>query len=243
MGCPKISVLMSVYNGEVFLRPAIESILQQSFADFEFLIVNDASSDHSREIILSYRDSRIRLIDNLQNIGLTRSLNKGLALARGDYIARMDADDISLPERLEEELKLFSGNVGLVSCWGRRIDEDGNRVSVRWIDEVIRIPDKDIKKRMFTKGNCILGPAAIFSRKVVEKIGFYDETLRQAQDYNYWLRALQYFDVSIVNKDLFLHRKHPEAVSSNIEYGQTDWLKVCKERAENFPVIKLSEKH
>src|SRR3990170_6306785 len=101
---PEITVLMSVYNGERFLREAIESILNQTYRDFEFLIINDGSTDSSREIILSYNDPRIRLIDNELNIGLTRSLNKGLRLARGKYIARQDADDISFRKRLEKQV-------------------------------------------------------------------------------------------------------------------------------------------
>ena len=95
---PRVSVLMSVWNGERYLRQAIESILNQTFRDFEFLIVNDGSTDGSRDIILS-NDNRIRLLDNEANLGLTTSLNRGLELATGEYIARQDADDISLPER------------------------------------------------------------------------------------------------------------------------------------------------
>src|SRR5659263_168424 len=104
---PKVTVLMAVYNGERYLREAIESILGQSFADFEFFIVNDGCTDSSRDIILSYRDPRIRLIDNQENIGLTKSLNIGLSLASGEYVARQDADDISYPTRIEKQIEYF----------------------------------------------------------------------------------------------------------------------------------------
>jgi len=93
---PKVTVLMPVYNGEQYLREAIESILTQSFTDFEFLIINDGSTDSSVEIIESYDDPRIRLIHNEANLKLVATLNKGVDLARGEYIARMDCDDISL---------------------------------------------------------------------------------------------------------------------------------------------------
>ncbi|MBN2301281.1 MAG: glycosyltransferase family 2 protein, partial [Lentisphaerae bacterium] len=99
MPVPKITVLMAVYNGERYVREAINSILGQTFADFEFLIINDGSTDHSRELISSYHDPRLRLIDNDHNLGLTKSLNRGIAAARGEYLARMDADDVSVPER------------------------------------------------------------------------------------------------------------------------------------------------
>ena len=101
---PKVAVLMSVYNGEKYLREAINSILSQTFNDFEFLIINDGSTDGTADILKSYTDSRIKIINNEKNIGLTKSLNKGLKIAKGEYIARQDADDISMPERLKEEV-------------------------------------------------------------------------------------------------------------------------------------------
>lgn len=98
---------MPVYNGEKYLRLAIESILKQTYEDFEFLIINDGSRDRSEEIILSYNDSRIVYVKNEQNLGLIRTLNKGIDLAKGEYIARMDCDDISLSDRLEIQIKYF----------------------------------------------------------------------------------------------------------------------------------------
>ena len=107
---PLITVLMPVYNGEKYLQQAIESILKQTFTDFEFLIINDGSTDNSENIILSYDDSRIRYIKNEENLRLIRTLNKGIELAKGKYIARMDCDDISLPYRFEKQLKEFQNN-------------------------------------------------------------------------------------------------------------------------------------
>ena len=98
---------MPVYNGERYLRESIESILGQTFTDFEFILINDASTDSSAQIIQSYEDSRIRITNNSTNIGLTRSLNMALGLAEGEYIARQDDDDISLPERFEKQMKYF----------------------------------------------------------------------------------------------------------------------------------------
>src|SRR5215467_8249434 len=101
---PKVTVLLTVYNGERYLHEAIDSILGQTFQDFEFLIINDGSTDGTRELILSYHDRRIRLIDNEYNIGQTRSLNRGLVLAMGQFLARQDADDISEPDRLASQV-------------------------------------------------------------------------------------------------------------------------------------------
>ena len=106
---PKVSVVMSVCNSEPFIRDAIKSILGQTFQDFEFIIINDGSTDGSLQIIQSYGDSRIR-ITSQENLGLTKSLNKGIGIARGEYIARQDADDISEPSRLEKQVAVLEQN-------------------------------------------------------------------------------------------------------------------------------------
>ena len=117
MSHPKVTLLMSVFNGQSYLKEAIESILNQTFEDFEFLIINDASKDNSLRIIQSFDDSRIKLVHNSDNIGLTKSLNKGIDLAKGEFIARMDCDDISLPERLSMQVSFMDKNpdIGILS--------------------------------------------------------------------------------------------------------------------------------
>ncbi len=110
MTSPQITVLMPVYNGEKYLRSAIESILDQTYTDFEFLIINDGSTDKTEEIILSYQDSRIRYIKNEKNLKIIKTLNKGIDLAKGQYIARMDCDDIAVSNRLEKQIRLFNDN-------------------------------------------------------------------------------------------------------------------------------------
>jgi len=124
---PEVTVLMSVYNGEKYLREAIDSILNQTFTDFEFLIVNDGSTDRTAEILRSYDDPRIIIINNEKNIGLTKSLNIGLRMAKGEYIARMDADDVSMPERLQKQIELLNQkkNTGLVGTYYTIINEKG----------------------------------------------------------------------------------------------------------------------
>ena len=123
-----VTVLMPVYNAERYLRQAIESILSQTFHDFEFMIINDGSTDSSRDIVLSYHDSRIRLIDNETNIGLPRTLNRGLSLAKGEFIARQDADDESNPDRLAHQVAYLSSHphVALLGSQCTVIDQHGN---------------------------------------------------------------------------------------------------------------------
>ena len=108
MNTPRVTVLMPVFNGEHFLPPAIESILNQTFSDFEFLVIDDGSTDASRKIAESYNDPRIRIEANEKNLGLIATLNRGLKLARGEYIARMDADDLSFPDRLRNKFSSWT---------------------------------------------------------------------------------------------------------------------------------------
>src|SRR5687768_10604451 len=130
---PSISVLMSVYNGARYLSQSIESILAQTFSDFEFIIIDDCSSDSTPQILNEYarQDSRIRIIRNSENKGLTASLNIGLTQAQGRYIARQDADDISLPQRFEKQIHyleahpetiVVSSNIGIIDNTGQYLD-------------------------------------------------------------------------------------------------------------------------
>jgi len=127
---PKVTVLMPVYNGERYLNEAVDSILGQTFTDFEFLIIDDASTDKTPEILRSYDDPRIRVVTNEENLGLSKSLNKGLALARGEFIARMDADDVSYPYRLQVQHEFMTQHpgAGVIGSWAEYIDRKGEIV-------------------------------------------------------------------------------------------------------------------
>src|SRR2546423_6687976 len=124
---PRVSVLMPVYDVAKYLREAIDSILGQTFTDFEFIIIDDASTDRSAEIINSYNDPRIRFIQNEKNVGLIATLNRGLDLAYGEYLARMDQDDVSLPERLAKQVAFMetASDVAASGTWARDIDDKG----------------------------------------------------------------------------------------------------------------------
>lgn len=204
-----ITVLMSVYNGEKYLAEAIESILRQTFTDFEFLIINDGSTDYSEQILYSYNDPRIRIVNNSKNIGLTKSLNKGLKLARGKYIARMDADDISLPKRLEKQFEFMEQHleVGICGSWTAVFGDIEKKT--------FRIPTKydDIKCSLLFQ-NPIPHPTAFFRKQLFDEYKLlYNEEFKRSQDYELWSRAAFVFPVTNIDEVLVLQRIHPRRVS------------------------------
>jgi glycosyltransferase involved in cell wall biosynthesis len=200
---PKITVLMPVYNGETYLREAIESILAQSFRDFEFLIINDGSTDQSVSIIKSYYDPRIRQIDNDQNMGLVNTLNKGLLIAQGEYIARMDCDDISMPDRLKKQVEYMERhpNVGVCGTW------------IEWYGEeyVFEYPtdDRGIKEAMLSY--CALAhPAVMFGPSLLKtKKIYYNSAFEHIEDYELWSRLAPITTFVNIPEMLLKYRIHP----------------------------------
>lgn len=232
-----ISVIMPVYNNSKFVRESIDCILKQTYDDFEFIILDDASTEPTWDIIQSYDDPRIVKVQNEKNIGLTRSLNICLDIAKGDYIARHDSDDVCTPFRFEKEMALFDERVGLVSSWAYRFEGD-YVLSDPWLKREVKFSNEKIKKHI-KKANCIVGPSAIYTRAVFEKIGYYDEELYLAQDYNYWIRLLSFFDVRILHEPLYGLRRHTGSVRTvRSRKDNTDWVQKCKDRAKTNPIIK-----
>lgn len=214
---PRVSVIMSVFNSENFLRESIESILDQSFRDFEFIIVNDASTDRSLEIIESYPDERIVVISNDENIGLTRSLNKALYAARGEYVARMDADDISLPERLERQVSFLDDHPEIGFC--------GTQVQYHGAKNPGYYPmDYESIKVSALSSNPFAHPTVVFRRELFLKSGLtYDEDFRYAQDYELWSRAL--FTTRGINlpERLLIYRVHSGQIGQQLNNKQNKY--------------------
>ena len=207
---PQVTVVMSVYNTASFLRESIESILAQTFTDFEFLIIDDCSTDSSREIIRSYSDPRIRLFCNDKNLALIKSLNKGLQLARGDYIARHDSDDISLPLRLEKEVQFLEANknVGLLGSYFIAINEAGDFL------QYFRPPtDSDTLRRKLLVKNSFAHGTVMFRKECIEKVGCFREELKHCEDYDLWLRVSQFFELANLPFYLYKWRLNINSVS------------------------------
>lgn len=188
---PIVSVIMSVYNEPLsWIRQSVDSILRQSFSDFEFIIVIDSPwRDELSRLLLDYRkaDARIVLLRNDDNIGLTRSLNRGLAQASGRYVARMDADDISTTDRLLRQVDFMESHPDVIVL-GSRYQPFGRRTLLGWLtnDHWVRLLDIQIKAQMLTT-SCFVHPSVLIRRSVLVDNGIsYDENYRTAQDYRLW---------------------------------------------------------
>jgi glycosyltransferase involved in cell wall biosynthesis len=201
---PKISVVMPVYNGEKYLREAMESILRQTLADFEFIIINDGSTDDTEAIIKSYDDKRIVYIKNEGNLGLSKSFNIGIRAARGAYIARTDADDVSLPERFEKQLGFMEAqpNVSIVGSSAILMDEESRRRKTHWM------PGRHAEIKWKSLFSIPLIHPTVFARAEILKENPYDENLSNSEDYELWSRLMFERNVVFANitEPLLLYR-------------------------------------
>ena len=227
---PSVTVLMSVYNGEYHLREAVSNILRQTFTDFEFIIFNDGSTDGTQAILTSYDDSRIILVQNETNLGLTRSLNKGLRLARGKYIARQDADDVSLPERLEKQVAFLERNpqVCLVGSAIAVLNSANEAVT----ELILPTSDKELQS-LLLKRNPFCHGSVMLRRTSVEQLEGYRETFFRAQDYDLWLRLAEIGQVANLPEVLYQWRFAPEAVSVRHRREQMAYSTLAKQCARH----------
>lgn len=206
---PAVTVLMPVHNGEAFVADAVESVLGQTFRDFEFLVIDDGSTDRGVEIIEGYRDPRVRVIRNQRRIELIRTLNRGLELARTKYVARMDADDISLPQRLERQVAFLEANPEVGVC-GTRVTTIGDREGETW-----SYPEsaEEIRCRLLF-GASIAHPSVCMRRAAFCHHDLrFDDAYPHAEDYRLWRAASQKFPLANIGEVLLLHRIHDGSVS------------------------------
>jgi len=204
-----VTVLLPVYNGEKYLREAIDSILNQTYTDFEFLIINDGSTDRTEEIILSYTDPRINYVKNEQNIKLIATLNKGLKLAKGKYIARMDGDDVSLPTRLEKQIGFMEKypEIGLCGSYIQTL-EAGLEYIVKYQTESDQIKFRLLFDTHFPH------PAAVLRKSVLTENNLeYELKYIHAEDYVLWNRMALHTGLHNIPEVLVLKRSHDEQVS------------------------------
>lgn len=200
---PKVSIIMSVHNGMPYLKEAVESILDQSFIDFEFIILDDFSADGSLRYLTSLKDRRIIRITNEENLGLAVSLNKSLKVAKGNYIARMDADDISQKNRLKEQINFLEKNPRISICgtWAEIIDEKGKIIG----EKKYPTNSNDIKKAL-SFYNPIIHPSLMARKEVISELKGYDADFDYAEDYDLLMRARKKFKMANLSKKLIKWR-------------------------------------
>jgi len=221
-----VSVIMPTYNREELVGRSIKSVLDQSYKNFEFIIINDCSTDNTEKIVEDYqkKDKRIKYLKNKDNLGIVKSLNNGLRIAQGEYIARVDDDDAWIDEKkLEKQIDFLNkhqeyvligtGSIAVFESKGLRIKNSKPE------------KDEDIRKKMLL--NCpFLHPSVVFRKEAIDKIGFYDESLERAEDYDLWMRLgkigkmfnLQEYSIeSIVGASNVSHQKRREILVYNLK--------------------------
>ena len=207
---PTVTVLMPVYNCEVYVGEAVESILNQTFTDFDFLIIDDGSTDTSREIIQGYAqtDSRIRFVENEKNLGLVASLNKGVSMIKTEFIARMDADDISLPKRLETQIKFMKENLDVDVCGTAYVHFGNGHGLVRHAE-----CHDDIKIQMCF--DCPIGhPTVVMRTALFEAHSLsYNECLVAASDYELFATMIRFCKFHNLQDCLLKYRIHTSNIS------------------------------
>lgn len=207
---PRVSVLMPAYNAAPFLHQAVESILTQTFTDFEFIIIDDGSTDATPTILAEYTDPRIRVVRKARNEGLVSALNLGIEMARGKYLARMDADDISLPERFERQIAALDHlpDIAILGTKAIRIDTSG-----QFIEHMVSVTKPSAIRRRLEAGVApIVHPSVMMRTQFVRELGGYRMGFPQAQDRDLWLRAVGRAQICNLNEVLLLHRTNPDGV-------------------------------
>jgi glycosyltransferase involved in cell wall biosynthesis len=216
---PLVTVFMPVYNAGKYLKEAIASILNQTYKNFEFLIVNDGSTDDSLATIKSFNDKRIRLIENESNIGLIASLNIGLIESKGAYIVRMDQDDISLSHRIETQINFLIKNpeYGLIGSWFEDFGENIPNKIVKYSSN-----DTEIRIRHLYQTH-ISHPTAVIKKEIIDKYNLEFDSLRvHGEDYDFWVRISQYCKMSNFPELLVRKRDHPKNITNHYSKSMSE---------------------
>ncbi len=225
---PLVSVILPVYNGEKYLAEAVESILSQSYQNFELVIIDDGSKDKSQEIIKRFKDKRIRVYTQI-NKGLAETLNRGISLAKGVYIGRQDQDDFSYPQRLEKQVNYLNKNqkCGLVGTWAD-IWEDGNEKTHRFHKH----PSTNKLLQFFLLFNNPFVHSSVMIRKTaLKEVGFYstDKSRQPPEDYELWSRIARKYDLANIPEILHAYREVPLSMSRSKLGFKSKVVKISRE--------------
>lgn len=233
-----VSIILPVFNGEKYIESAVRSILNQTHENIELIVINDGSTDATLDICsrLSTIDKRIVLISR-DNQGLVKSLNEGISKAKGDYIARMDADDVSLPSRIEKQLKVITED-GVEFCFTSvdLIDEKDKQIG-----RVSYTVSKHVLKAKMLVSCCFYHPTVMFSRKIIEEL-YYDESYYLAEDYELWSRLINKgYKATVIKSPLLKYRVHNNSVSQ--EFSERQLSVNAKVLCRNFNEIGVIHRY
>ena len=208
---PKVTVLIPVYNGHRYVAQAIESILDQTFTDFELLLIDDGSTDRSVDVLRSYSDPRVRLVLNERNLGIPGTLNKSLGLARGKYFAVLDNDDYARPERLERQVDFLERHpdFAAVGTWGVTTDEAGNTTGV--IKRLL-VASEEVQSHLLFRC-CLLHPSVMAKTAVLREYGYSEEFVTCA-DFDLWTRVARTHRLASLPEILLHHREHAQRATN-----------------------------
>jgi len=230
---PAITVLIPVYNGEEYLREAVESILNQSFRDFEALIIDDGSTDGSLAILNEFaaQDERVRIISR-ENRGLVATLNEGIEQAKAPLIARMDADDIALPERFALQVAYLTEHPEVVCVGGRYINIDEKNRILTYMDH-LPTDDEGVQQALLAGNSVLCHPCTLFRRDDALAVGGYDPETMLAEDLDLWLRLGERGKLGIVPDYVLHYREHSGSLSSGSHGKQLEVMRqVCAKAGE-----------
>lgn len=231
---PSISILMSAYNASDTLTKSIDSILSQSFTDFEFIIIDDGSTDETTAILEEYaqKDPRIHVVTQ-DNTGLTIALNRGLKLAKGRYVVRQDTDDFSYPDRLQKQFDLMETRPDILLCGGNCNNLYPGGLTTQWGWE----PEEILQKSVFIK-TPFAHSTAMMRTDVARALGGYDESFKTAQDMEFWMRFAKAGPIAMVSDPLVLRTVSGSSISTKRRWRQFyDAFRVRWQHNENKPLI------
>jgi len=208
---PKVSVIIPAYNAMTYLPETLESVLNQRFTDFEVLIINDGSSDGIVEWASGIKDSRVKLISQA-NQGLPGARNTGIWHSQGEYLAFLDADDIWESSKLAKQVKCLDKNldIGMVSSWISTIDPNGNLINIYRNYQF----GNELKRELFRSNIIFCGSTPLVRRMCFEKVGFFERSLKSAEDWDMWLRIAIYYSICVIQEPLVRYRRHPNSMST-----------------------------
>ena len=239
MSTPRVTVLMSVYNGARYLDPAVQSILCQTWSDFELLVVDDGSTDESAAKLASYRDPRIRVI-RTENRGVGAALATGVENARGEFIARMDADDISAPNRLERQVAAMESmpEVGVLDAFAHMMDRQGRPLPDEEQEPFLGRAER--RWRLLWR-NAVIHPTVMLRREVLTRTGLNYRARVVAEDYDLWLRLMPHTEFHRLPERLLWYRRHADSVTA--KWGQPHFeclAAIIGESSQRFTNMSVS---